>query len=341
MAQDVKKLHPSKCAIITDSNVAKSHYGRLESALLSEGIRSEAFPFPAGEKSKNERIYYDLSTRILARKFDRDTLIIGLGGGVTTDLAGFVAGTLLRGVDLFLYPTTLLAQVDAAIGGKNGIDTEFGKNQLGTYKLPGKVYNDAEVLQDLNNANYRSGLAEIVKTAVIRDPELFIWLEARMDQLVNRCPDELLYVIQKCCAIKSRIVQQDPEDKGCRNWLNYGHTIGHALEKASKYRMHHGPAISIGMNVEGRASFELGFFPFEHWLQQEKLLERTGLPVLLPLRFSNRAIISATYGDKKSANGQPRYSPPIAIGRMYERDGKYAIPVDDSVLKKAFYECRP
>lgn len=320
-------------AIISDRNVARLYGQKLLKAMRKAGSRAYLVSFPAGERSKNRKIVARIEDDLFDIGMGRDGAILALGGGVTGDLAGFVAATYMRGVPFVQVPTTLLAMVDSSVGGKTGIDVPAGKNLIGAFHQPKAVFIDPEILKTLPKKELASGMAEVVKHAVIADASLFNFLEKNAEFLLNLDPKALEKVIAKNCAIKARVVERDERESGLRQILNYGHTVGHAIELLSRYRIAHGRAIAIGLAVEGRFSRVLGLIPQENLDRQDKLLARLGLNTRLPGNFNSKEIALAMKLDKKVRHGAVRMALPARIGKMARgEDGSWAISASPELI---------
>ena len=328
-------------AIITDSNVEGLYAWQLYAALRKEGIDTTVFSFDAGEENKTIDNCMKIIGQMSKVKYGRDSAILALGGGVVGDMAGFIAAIYNRGVPCLQIPTTLLAQADSSVGGKTAVDTEYGKNLVGGIEQPKGVCIDIATLITLSDRDYSSGLAETIKHGIIQDAEFFDYLFCNIDLIMRRSPDVLLNIAKNNCRIKRRVVQIDPDEKGLRRILNYGHTPGHAIEKLSldNYEkgksteyLSHGAAIAIGMVIVGRISNHFGYFPSEALTKQNMLLTAAGLPTTIPYEMSNEDIIEITTRDKKAKNGQARYVLPIEIGRMHKFNGVYATHVDNKIV---------
>jgi 3-dehydroquinate synthase len=309
----IEDLKPHKIAIITDTSLAKTWLPKVKRSLGSLGEQSKVIIVRKGEKSKTLSNYRNVIEKLISSGFTRGSLLIALGGGSVCDLTGFVASTYMRGMSLVFIPTTLLAQVDASIGGKNGIDY-VGKNMLGTIYHPKIVVIDPEVLSTLSTAEYLNGLAEVVKTAIISNEGFFDLLENNVDALLLRKKEILETVIQKCINIKKAIVEQDPTEKGLRMVLNLGHTIGHAVEKTANYNIKHGFAVSIGMIAEARIATEVLGFQEDNLLRLGSLLDKLGLPTKISL--DPRTVLESMKMDKKFWYGKPKLALPKKIGEM-------------------------
>jgi len=305
-----------KVAVVSDSNVGPLHGEPLCRALLARGLAAFLITFPAGEASKTRESKSWLEDRLLEHGADRTTTVVALGGGVTGDLAGFLAATWQRGVPLIQAPTSLLAMVDAAIGGKTAINLPGGKNLIGSFHQPLGVFADPSVLSTLAAEELAAGLAEAVKTAVVADAVLFRRLERGASALLARRPEELEGVIESCIRAKARIVSRDEREEGRRAVLNFGHTVAHGLEAAAAYRLAHGPAVSVGMVVESTLASRLTGFPLRHARRLRALLERFGLPTVRPAEIPCQGVLEAIARDKKVRDGVIRLSLPLRIGRM-------------------------
>ncbi len=274
-----------RAAIVTDRTVEKLHARRALRALKEAGIDAQVIPVPPGESSKSWEWADRLYTRLLWGGFDRESVIVAVGGGVVGDLAGFVAATYLRGVRWVQVPTTLLAQVDASVGGKTGINHRLGKNLIGAFHQPRFVLIDPQVLETLPERERRSGIAEVLKVSLVRDAELFAFLEEHVDGLIRLEPPAVVEeALARAVRIKAEIVAEDEREvKGVRTLLNFGHTVGHALEAATGYRLLlHGEAVAWGMRVEAALSRARGALSPEEEERVRALVHRLGLPPLPP-----------------------------------------------------------
>ena len=248
----------SRAAVITSDNIAQLHAATVRESLRSGGWDVEVFVVPDGEAAKDLALAGDLCRRLAQSAFDRGAVIFALGGGVIGDLAGFVAAIYLRGITFVQLPTTLLAQVDASVGGKVAVDLPEGKNLIGAFHQPDAVFIDTSVLETLPDRYLRSGMAEAIKHAAIADEELFSFIEENIERIHARDAEILQHLLARNCQIKVDIVIQDPRDTGVRGLLNLGHTIGHAVEAGAHWAIHHGEAVAMGMVAETRLAVELG-----------------------------------------------------------------------------------
>ena len=320
--------------VISDDIVAPLHAAPLVRRLRRAGLRAALITFRHGEANKSRRTKQRLEDEMLAAGAGRDSAVIAVGGGVTGDLAGFVASTWHRGVPVLQVPTSLLAMVDSALGGKTAVNLPGGKNLVGTFHRPAAVYADVGLLSTLPDDEFVSGFAEVVKSAVVGDAKLFRWLEAEAGSLLERDGRALVHVVASCLAIKGRIVARDERESGRRVVLNFGHTVAHALEAATRYRMGHGRAVAVGIEIESRLARRTTGFPAAHAARVEALLEAFGLPTAPPRRLPVEALVRATGLDKKNRAGEVRYALPRAIGRMLPAPG-FTVPVKAAVLRSA------
>lgn len=306
----------ARAVVVTDANVARLHAARLERGLRKAGFAVTRIVMPAGERNKNARTVVRVWDSLLSAGVDRRTPVIALGGGVVGDVAGFAAATTLRGLPLVQIPTTLVAQVDSAIGGKTGFDTEHGKNLVGAFKHPALVLSDVDLLATLPARELRAGFAEVVKYGVIVDGAFFSRLEAAAGRLADGDAAELEHVVRRCAAIKARVVSRDPDEKGLRAILNFGHTVGHGLEAASGYRMLHGEAVSAGMVAEAELAVERGDCRAADAERVTGLLFRLGLPVA----GDGRAASKFLRVDKKRSGRHVRLPMMRRVGKVDLRD---------------------
>ncbi|QER42826.1 3-dehydroquinate synthase [Thermodesulfobacterium sp. TA1] len=305
IAEDLKdSLIFGKVAIITDDRV-KSLYGeKLLSQLEKANVKAELFSFPAGEKSKNIETVVSLARKLIQNRFDRKDLLIALGGGVVGDITGFLASIYLRGIKYVQVPTTLLSQVDSSVGGKTGVDLPEGKNLIGTFYQPAKVYIDPLVLKTLPKKEIQNGLAEVIKYGCILKKNLFNFIARKGETLFELPPEDLQYIIYESCKIKAYVVAKDEKEAGLRRVLNFGHTIGHAIETELNYSIPHGLAVAIGMLVEARVSETLGIAEKEVFYPIKKLLAKLSYPLKLPSSVSPEKLINHLSKDKKIAQGK-------------------------------------
>jgi len=298
----VTKHHwAARYMIVTDSTVAALHGAGVQETLKEVGLQTDIIDFPPGEASKDFQTVVRICNLLMERGIDRTSALIALGGGVVGDIAGFVASIYMRGIPYIQVPTTLLAQVDSSIGGKTGIDLSTGKNILGTFYQPKGVFIDLAFLKTLQPQELRNGLAEIVKYGIIDDPELFGTLEAQADAIKNQDMDLLKELVTKSCTIKKGVIEIDETEQGIRRILNFGHTVGHAIETESDYTIPHGDAVSMGMAAETILSERMGYLSAPERTRIVALIKTLGLPERIPQGLSSQGIVACMKGDKKKA----------------------------------------
>lgn len=301
-----------KYAIITDSKTSKIHGQTIFKFLNKNGIKNEIFSFESGEKSKTLSTIEELAESMVEKGFNRKDAIIALGGGVVGDIAGFLASIYLRGIPFVQIPTTLLAAVDSAIGGKTGVDLKIGKNLLGTITQPKAVFIDINLLKTLPENQIRNGLGEIIKYGVIKDEKFFSYLEKNLSKVFAHDEKVLNYIIQKSIAIKVEVVENDEKESKNRMILNYGHTYGHALETMSNYTLLHGYAISIGMVIANEMAVAKKLLKQKDADRIKALLEQAGLPVY----SMHKPTIKNLATDKKSDGKSINFILPTKIGEV-------------------------
>jgi 3-dehydroquinate synthase len=330
IADESKK--DKKYAIITDSNIKDIYATKLKGLLDKKGIKNHILVFKAGEKSKNIETCLKIIDSLSKLRYNRNDVIMALGGGVVGDMAGWIASNYLRGIDYIQIPTTIVAQADSSIGGKTAINTKFGKNLIGAFKQPIKVYIDVDTIKGIDETNLSSGLAETIKHAVIQDKKFFNYLNNNMDKILNKDPESLLELAKQNCKIKGKIVKKDPYEKNIRVIVNYGHTIGHAIEHLINKRDYipHGHAVSIGMAIEGRLANKLTGFSKADLELQNDILKKAKLPIKIPKGIDTEDILKLIKHDKKGAN---MFTLPKRIGKMEKFKGNYLTFVDDKTIK--------
>ncbi len=308
-------------AIIADSNVANIYGKKLLDGFRKESLRAHLIKFPAGEKNKSRDSKEKIENEMISLGFRRDACIIALGGGVTGDLAGFTAATYMRGIPYMQVPTTLLAMVDSSIGGKTAVDAKGAKNAIGAFHQPKKVIMDLNLLSTLPKKELANAMAELVKHALIRDKDFFHFLEKNMGKIFELDSKILQYAVKRSCEIKTQVVIQDEKENGMRKILNYGHTIGHAIESALRYRISHGDAISIGMSCAAKLSSSLGFLDEGSAIRQNNLLEHAGLAHRLSHhKLKPKKILEHMQYDKKIMNGKMNFILLNSIGDAFISD---------------------
>lgn len=301
-------------AVISDSNVNKLYGERLLSCLDAAGITAKMFTFKAGEENKTMATVANLASHLAQAGYDRHDAIIALGGGVTGDIAGFLASAYMRGIPFVQIPTTLLAQVDSSVGGKTGVDLPEGKNLVGAFYQPKAVFIDTEVLQTLNRQELLGGLAEVIKYGVIRDEKFFAFLEKEREKICRLDSEVIVEMITRCCAIKADVVAEDEREGGLRKILNYGHTIGHAVEGASNFQLIHGLAVAIGMVAAARLSLLKGLLAAGERDRITEILISYGMPTEIPENLDREEIKRYLKTDKKAVSGKVQFVLPDRIG---------------------------
>ena len=318
IASKLQIAYPDQTQVlITDDVVAGIYLDRFKSSLDQVGISTHVIVLPSGEQTKSISHCQSIWQQLAELPADRSTMVVALGGGVIGDLAGFIAATYARGLRFIQIPTTLLAQVDSSVGGKVGVNLPQAKNMVGAFWQPEMVFIDPAVLRTLDERNYRSGLAEVVKYGVIHDPAFFQFLENSTSALLDLDNGVLIEVIANCCRIKAQIVAEDEKEiSGRRAILNYGHTWGHAIETVFGYGTFlHGEAVAIGMTCAARLAASMGMLDYAVFLRQTKLLKTLGLPTECPPN-SDEAILSAMKRDKKVDSGVLKLILPTALGSV-------------------------
>jgi 3-dehydroquinate synthase len=313
-----------RIAVITDTNVGPLYAHRVAAAF---GDRAQTLTIEAGESAKTRATWATLTDQMLAFGCARDTTVVAIGGGVVGDVAGFVAATYMRGVPIVQIPTTLLAMIDASIGGKTGVDTPAGKNLVGAFHPPALVIVDPQTLATLPANHFRAGLAEALKHGVIASRSYFD-LIATARESSARDDAMLMDIVTESIRIKAAIVVRDERESGVRKVLNFGHTMGHAIESVSQYALLHGEAVSIGMSLEALLAERLGVAEKGTAARIIDALRAIGLPTGLPV-LDRDAIVVATKSDKKARAGRVEYALPERIGSMAGEKRGWGTPVED------------
>jgi len=334
----ITKLLPDYClslnkrfVMISDDRVPEQLVLSVKQLLEDAGLDVRNFNFPAGEIHKTRETKERLENQLLEWQYGRDTCLLALGGGVVTDLVGFLASTYCRGIPVIYLPTTLLAMVDASIGGKTGVNTQHGKNLIGTFYQPLAVFMDMGVLKTLPSQEWSNGIVEVIKHALIANEELFRQLQS-LFATWQQDSQRLLEIVYKSCLIKKQIVERDEKESGMRQWLNYGHTIGHAIENLEEYRLGHGEAVAIGLLVETKISIEAGVLAESVLTDLEKLLVAYQLPLKTTAFYDKEKLLRQLQGDKKSKIGEPHFVMLDKIGSARGYDEEYAFLVASAIL---------
>ncbi len=305
-----------KICIVTDEHV-KSLFGDEVQRIAEEHCRKcVLFAFPEGEEHKNLDTVRELYAFLIREGFDRKDLLLALGGGVVGDLTGFAAATYLRGISFIQIPTTLLAQVDSSIGGKTGVDFDAYKNMIGAFHMPVLVYSNLAALKQLEDRQYFSGFAEVMKAALIRDASFYTWLIENMYEICDRDLDVLLEMVQFSCEIKRRIVEKDPTEQGERALLNLGHTIGHGIEKYKNFQLLHGECVALGCVAAAYISYKRGLLSTEEYYEIRDMFVPFNLPISME-ELDPEEILKLTKSDKKMEQGQIKFILLKKIGHAF------------------------
>ena len=324
----------TKFAVITDSNVKDLYAKDILARLVDGGYHADLFVFEAGETNKTRETKAMIEDAMLEKGYRRDCCIIAVGGGVVTDLAGFVAGTYGRGVPFINYATTLLAAADASVGGKTAVDTPLATNLIGLFNQPEKVYLDIATWKTLPQRQISSGLAETIKHACIASKHLFDYLEKHMEEILGIEKAACEHIANENCKIKYEVVMKDERESGLREVLNLGHTVGRAIETVSEYRLLHGEALSIGLVAEVKLAYKLGFVSKEQKDAVISLLNKAKLPIEIPEYIDREALVKKLYTDKKVKNGQLRFVVQKGIGDVVEfEEGVYATKIEEAIAR--------
>lgn len=318
LLSELNKLNISnrRICIVTEDNVAMHYLTALTTILNGNCMQLETFVFPEGEANKNLNTVKDIYTKLIECKFDRNDLLIALGGGVVGDTTGFTAATYLRGIDFVQVPTSLLAQVDSSIGGKTGVDFDSYKNMVGAFHQPKLVYINVATLLTLNDRQYNSGLGEIIKHGLIKDSKYFEWLNQNKASILTRDISTLVTMIEQSCNIKRAVVENDPCEKGERALLNYGHTLGHAIEKKMQFKWLHGECVAVGCVLASIISNSKGHINLDELKSICDLFTYFNFPRLAK-NIDYSEIVEITKSDKKMKAGIIKFILLRQIGVAY------------------------
>lgn len=313
-----------RLAVITDRTVGRA---------VPHGLHVPTLVVAPGEGSKTRSRWNTLTDRLLELGYGRDAAIVAVGGGVVGDLAGFVASTYQRGIPWLQVPTSLLAMVDASVGGKTGVNTPQGKNLVGAFHPPVAVMADPMVLRTLPTAHLSAGLVEAVKHGLVADATYFSWIDQKAEHLLNRDLDCLAELVTRSVRIKAEVVSEDEREAGRRAILNAGHTVGHAVEQVTGYSVLHGDAVAIGLVVEALLAHRLGLAEATVHQRVRSTLHRFGRPTTVDSKWSRSALLSAMQHDKKVRGGTIRFALPSAIGTMVRVLDQWTVPVEPDMVK--------
>ena len=295
-----------RLCIVTDSKVDELYGDEVRNLLEGRCLKTAKFVFPQGEENKTLDTVRTLYRFLIEEGFDRKDMLLALGGGVVGDLAGYAAATYLRGIDFVQIPTTLLSQCDSSIGGKTGVDFDGYKNMVGAFKMPKLVYMNLSVLQTLDDRQFFSGFAEVMKHGLIRDAVFYEWLIDKMYEICERDLDTLEEMVMRSCAVKKLVVEKDPTEQGDRALLNLGHTIGHAIEKAKNFELYHGECVALGTVAAAYISWKRGMLSMEEYYEIRDMF----VPFYLPITVEGidpQEILRLTKSDKKMSAGKIRF----------------------------------
>jgi len=320
--------------VIADDRVAALYGKALMESLTGEGINCDLLTFPHGEASKNMATIASLASSLAQLGVDRKDCLIALGGGVTGDITGFVAAIYMRGIPFVQVPTTLLAQVDSSVGGKTGVDIPEGKNLVGAFYQPRAVYIDSRVLTSLPPDELLNGLAEVIKYGVIHDRDFFDFLAANRERILQLDLPVIEEVIVRCCQIKAAVVAADEKEADLRRILNYGHTLGHAVEAASEFSIAHGMAVAMGMVAANKLAVSKSLFTASEAEQVSQVIAAFGLPVSIPRDLDHNLMKSFLKTDKKAVAGRPFFVLPTRIGQVTITDDVAEELIDQVLLDK-------
>lgn len=317
--------------IISDDKVSELYQSSLDAI---KDRTAGVFRFENGEKSKTLKTVSDIYSEMLKCNITRRTAVIAFGGGVTGDIAGFAAATYLRGLRLIMIPTTLIAQCDSSIGGKNGVNLSGIKNIVGSFYQPAFIYTDVNYIKSLSEKDYKNGISEVIKYCFTLDESLFSYMEGNRKGILEREADKLLHVVHECVRNKAQIVEKDEYDRGLRNILNFGHTIGHALESSSGFDISHGEAVAIGMNIEAYMGVKMGALDIAAYKRLLKIIKAYNLPVMGEgFSFDWEKAVYYIYRDKKRGAADIRFALPD-----YKTGGVQLLELKESFVKETILE---
>lgn len=331
LAENVTKLEISgrKLAVITDSNVGPLYADKVAQCLKETGNNIFVYTFEAGEKNKNLNTVQDVYEFLIKNKFDRKDMLVALGGGVVGDLTGFAAATYLRGIDFIQVPTSLLAQVDSSIGGKTGVDFRAYKNMVGAFHQPRLVYMNTSTLSSLNTRLFNSGFGEILKHGLIKDASYFQWLKDNIEKIAALDSGYLEEMIYRSCEIKRKVVENDPAEKGERAQLNFGHTLGHAIEKQMNFELYHGECVVLGMIAALNICVERGTITKEEYDDIYNTFKAYNFPMTVD-KTTIDDVIAASKNDKKMDGNKVKFILLKKVGEAY-----IDMTVDDNTMRRS------
>jgi 3-dehydroquinate synthase len=331
LEQVAQQFPQNRPFLITDRHLQEA--GHMRTLVSGKNVPLYVID-PPGEVSKHVHTVISIIEAMEKAALGRDTVVLALGGGTVGDIAGFAAAVFKRGVPVIQIPTTTLAQADSSVGGKTGVDSSLSKNAFGAFWHPAAVYIDVKTLQSLDERQYRAGLVESVKHGIIADKAYFEYLEAHMDAILQRQPDVLTEIAFKNCRIKGHVVEIDPQEKNMRRILNYGHTIGHAVESASMYELLHGEAVAIGIMGAGFIEMEMNLTTPERLQRVRAILEKLEMPLHIPVPIELKTVLDLIRHDKKAVDKWPRFVLTKELGQICQKDGQWAVNVERPLVEK-------
>jgi 3-dehydroquinate synthase len=328
----IRRLWPARVPfIVTDADLVAA--GHLTTLIGSEDVPTYVID-PPGETSKHIQTAAAIVETMEQHFLGRDSLIVALGGGTVGDIAGFAAAIFKRGVPVVQIPTTTVAQADSSVGGKTGVDSSVSKNAFGAFWQPAAVYIDVTTLATLDDRQYRAGLVESVKHAAIADAEYFTYFEKHIDAILAKDMGVLEAIAVTNCTIKAAVVAEDPTEKNKRRILNYGHTLGHAVESASGFRLLHGEAVAVGMIAAGMIEHAMGLVQDDRLKRIESLLKKLGMPTCIPAELKKAHLLELLGTDKKAVAGWPRFVLLQSLGKPLCKDGQWAHEVERNIVER-------
>lgn len=310
------ELSPSKLCIVTDSNVEPLYAAQVKKELEKVCNTCMIYSFPAGEESKNLEVVQKLYAFLIENHFERKDMLVALGGGVVGDLTGFTAATYLRGIPFVQLPTTLLAQVDSSIGGKTGVDFSQYKNMVGAFYMPKLVYMNLNTLSTLPERQFYAGMAEVLKSALIKDGMFYGWIINNLYEVYEKDPEVIRLMVYNCCNIKRLVVEKDWAETGDRALLNFGHTIGHAIEKAKGFELLHGECVALGMVAASFIAYKRQLLTFDEYYEIRDMFVPFNLPITVE-DIKPEEIVELTKSDKKMEDGKIKFILLKKIGKAF------------------------
>jgi 3-dehydroquinate synthase len=329
--KNLEVLEDKEVLLVMDENVPSNFKDLIKDELLNLSCNFQSLEIYASEENKSGKTLDSIHSKLIDERYSRDCIVVGFGGGITCDIAGFAAATYQRGVNFILFPSTLLSQVDASVGGKTAINHPQGKNMIGAFHQPIKVFADVDLLSSLPKIEISNGLSEVIKHALISDKNYFNWLEENMESIISLKPEELGYAITRSVEIKAEIVSEDEKEKGIRKFLNFGHTFGHAIELYGKFKeFSHGQSVAMGMLMAMELSKLIEGFSEEDLNKSKKLIGKANPDLNLKIAFDEKKLLKNMSVDKKRMGNKLIFVLLEEIGRA-----KVKADIDESKIVKA------